>query len=120
MSRAVMVALLRKPSWSMATAFGQPGRSPLSNGWQSWHALSMRPLRYSINVTLDGCVHHETITPDDEMHDHHADNLARNDALIFGRVTYEMMLIWRDVAQGNGPDWIEGWMVPFAKTIDAS
>ena len=80
----------------------------------------MQPLRYSINVTLDGCVDHTVGTPDAELHNFHADNLARNDALIFGRVTYEMMLGWRDVARGNLPDWAEDWTVPFAKTIDAA
>ena len=78
----------------------------------------MQPLRYSINVTLDGCVDHTAGSVDAELHNHHADNLARADALIFGRVTYEMMLVWRDVAQGKRPDGIEDWMVPFAQAID--
>ena len=51
----------------------------------------MRPLRYSINVTLDGCCDHRVITADEEMHRHHAENLAKADALLLGRVTYEMM-----------------------------
>ena len=82
----------------------------------------MRPLRYSINVTLDGCCDHRAITPDEEMHRHHAENLARADALLFGRVTYEMMeAAWRAPARtGVRPDWMEAWMQPFARTIDAS
>jgi dihydrofolate reductase len=80
----------------------------------------MRPLRYSINVTLDGCVDHTVGTPDAESHKHHADNLARADALIFGRVTYEMMLVWRDIARGHRPDGVPDWTVPFAKVIDAA
>ena len=51
----------------------------------------MRPLRYSINVTLDGCCDHRAILPDEELHRHAAENLAQADALLFGRVTYEMM-----------------------------
>lgn len=52
----------------------------------------MRPLRYSINLTLDGCCAHDAIIPDvEELHAHAAANLARADALIFGRVTYQMM-----------------------------
>ena len=51
----------------------------------------MRPLRYSINVTLDGCCDHREGVVDEELHDHAAENLARADALLFGRVTYEMM-----------------------------
>jgi len=80
----------------------------------------MQRLRYTINVTLDGCVDHEVGTPDAEIHHFHADSLARADGLLFGRITYEMMLVWRDVAQGVRPDWAEAWMVPFAQTIDAA
>ena len=82
----------------------------------------MRPLRYSINVTLDGCCDHRAITPDEEMHRHHAENLARADALLLGRVTYEMMeAAWRAPARtGVRPDWMEAWMEPFARTIDAA
>jgi dihydrofolate reductase len=78
----------------------------------------MRPLRYSINVTLDGCCDHRAISPDEEMHRHHADNLAQADALLLGRVTYEMMEAgWRwPVPAGARPEWME----PFARTIDAA
>src|SRR5436305_12133669 len=51
----------------------------------------MRPLRYSINVTLDGCCDHRAILPDEDLHRHAVGNLGRADALLFGRVTYEMM-----------------------------
>jgi dihydrofolate reductase len=82
----------------------------------------MRPLRYSINVTLDGCCDHRAIPADEELHRHHAENLAQADALLFGRVTYEMMeAAWRPLAQTGGwPDWMEPWMEPFARTIDAA
>lgn len=81
----------------------------------------MRPLRYSINVTLDGCCDHRAIVPDEEMHSHHAANLAQADALLFGRVTYEMMeSAWRPVAAGARPDWMAPWVEPFARTIDAT
>jgi dihydrofolate reductase len=82
----------------------------------------MRPLRYSINVTLDGCCDHRAISPDEEMHRHHAENLANADALLLGRLTYEMMeAAWRAPARtGVRPDWMEGWMEPFARTIDAA
>ena len=78
----------------------------------------MGPLRYSINVTLDGCCDHRAIVPDEELHRHHAENLAQADALLFGRVTYEMMEVgWRRPAPaGARPDWME----PFARTIDAA
>ena len=81
----------------------------------------MRPLRYSINVTLDGCVDHRTGIPDEELHRHHAANLARADALLFGRVTYQMMEeAWRREPTGGWPDWMDEWMIPFAETIDGA
>ena len=85
----------------------------------------MRPLRYSINVTLDGCVDHRAILSDEEvqeLHRYHTGNIAQADALIYGRVTYEMMeAAWRPSAQtGAWPDWMEPWMEPFARAIDAA
>src|SRR5437588_12238381 len=79
----------------------------------------MRPLRYSINITLDGCCDHRAgIVPDEELHQHAAENIAQADALLLGRVTYEMMeAAWRPPARtGARPD----WMVPFARKIDAA
>ncbi len=78
----------------------------------------MRPLRYSINVTLDGCCDHRAIIPDEDLHRHAAKILNQADALLFGRVIYEMMeAAWRPPAQtGARPDWME----PFARTINAA
>src|SRR6185436_2812174 len=81
----------------------------------------MRPLRYSINVTLDGCCDHRAGSTDEELHRYWAENLARADGLLFGRVTYEMMeAAWRPAAMGVRPDWMADWMEPFARTIDAA
>ncbi len=82
----------------------------------------MRPLRYSINVTLDGCCDHLAGLADEDTHGHHTENLAQADAILLGRVTYEMMEVgWREVAQGGvRPDWMASWMEPFARTIDAT
>ena len=78
----------------------------------------MRPLRYSINVTLDGCCDHRVGIADEEIHRHAIENLTRADALLFGRVTYEMMeAAWRlETRTMAMPDWTE----PFARTIDAA
>ncbi len=78
----------------------------------------MRPLRYSINVTLDGCCDHRAITPDEDLFHNSAEKFEQADALLFGRVTYEMMkTAWRPPAQmGARPAWME----PFAQTIDAA
>src|SRR5215213_7682723 len=82
----------------------------------------MRPLRYSINVTLDGCCDHRAMVPDEELHRHAAETLAQADALLFGRVTYELMeAAWRAPARtGVRPEWMAEWMEPFARTIDAA
>lgn len=79
----------------------------------------MQPLRYSINVTLDGCCDHQAVIPNEAMHRHAADGIARADALLFGRVIYQMMEeAWRPVAEtGVAPGWMADWMVPFAHTI---
>jgi dihydrofolate reductase len=78
-------------------------------------------LRYAINVTLDGCVDHEAGIPDEELHRYWAGALARADALLFGRVTYQMMeAAWRQPATGTWPDWMADWMIPFARTIDSA
>jgi hypothetical protein len=55
---------------------------------------------------------------DEELHRHAEENIAQADALLFGRVTYEMMgAAFRPPARtGARPDWIE----PFARTIDAA
>ena len=76
----------------------------------------MRPLRYSINVTLDGCCDHRAGIADEDLHRNAMENIAWADALLFGRVTYEMMeAAWRGpAAPGARPDWME----PFARTID--
>jgi dihydrofolate reductase len=82
----------------------------------------MGPLRYSINVTLDGCCDHRAIPADEDLHRHAAENIAQADALLFGRVTYEMMeAAWRPpAATGVRPDWMADCMEPFARTIDAA
>lgn len=81
----------------------------------------MRPLRYSINVSLDGCVDHASaaFTPDAEVHQHAADWMARCDVALFGRVTYQLMEAWRPNERGELADWVEPWMEPFARTIGA-
>jgi dihydrofolate reductase len=78
----------------------------------------MRPLRYSINVTVDGCCDHRAMVPDEDLFRHVVENLQQADAILFGRVTYQMMeSAWRTPAPtGARPDWME----PFARTIGAA
>src|SRR5688572_18677300 len=82
----------------------------------------MRPLRYSINVTLDGCCDHRAISADEALHEalhrHAAETLNRADALLFGRVTYEMMeSAFRQPAQSGARAEL---MDPFARAINAA
>ena len=80
----------------------------------------MRPLRYAINVTLDGCVHHEAgLPPDEESMRYWTDQIDRADALLYGRVTYAMMeSAWRRPTTGEWPAWMDATEVPFAEAID--
>ena len=48
---------------------------------------------------------------------HAIENIAQADAVLFGRVTYEMMeAAWRPPTQKPRPDWMES----FARTIDSA
>lgn len=81
----------------------------------------MGTLRYTINVTLDGCVDHRVGIADEELHRYHAERLKQADALLFGRVTYQMMeSAWRSSPTGEWPEWMDEWMIPFAASIDSA
>jgi len=79
---------------------------------------AMRPLRYSINVTLDGCCDHRAIVPDAELRRHAVENLERADALLFGRVLYQMMETAFRVPTPTEER--PAWMDPFARTMNAA
>ena len=75
----------------------------------------MRPLRFSINVTLDGCCDHRAgIAADEELHRRAGESLAEADALLFGRVTYEMMEEAFRVPAGESSEPTD----PFTRAID--
>ena len=80
----------------------------------------MRPLRYSINVTLDGCCHHEAgLLPDEESMGYWTAEMERADALLFGRVNYQLLeSSWRRPATGLLTEWLVEWQIPFAEAID--
>lgn len=80
----------------------------------------MRPLRYAINVTLDGCVHHDAgLPPDEEFMRFWTAEMEQSDAVIYGRVTYHMMeSAWRRPVTGVWPEWMGAWEIPFAEAID--
>lgn len=73
----------------------------------------MQPLRYQINVTLDGCVDHTAFEGGPDVHRAAVEALAQADALLFGRVTYGLMESgWRD--RVDMPEWAR----PFSQTIN--
>jgi dihydrofolate reductase len=78
----------------------------------------MGALRYSINVTLDGCCDHRAIPADEELHRHAVENFNQADALLLGRVTYELMeSAWRPPAPtGTRPESVE----VFAQAINSA
>lgn len=81
----------------------------------------MRPLRFSINVTLDGCYGHTVGIPDADLHGNAESYIAGTDCMLLGRNTYQLMEgAWRLPANGVWPDWMPEWMQPFARTMDAA
>ncbi len=55
----------------------------------------MRKLSAAINMTLDGFCDHTAGIPDEEMHQHYADLLSNAGAILYGRITYQLMEYWR-------------------------
>ena len=81
----------------------------------------MQPVRFSLNLTLDGCYDHTVGIPDADLHRNAEQYIAQCDVLLLGRVTYRMMEdAWRMPPSGTWPDWMEPWMHPFARTMDAA
>ena len=59
-------------------------------------------LTFSFNVTLDGCVDHQEGISDDETHAFFTRLMDESGAMLWGRVTYEMMeSYWPAVARGD-------------------
>jgi dihydrofolate reductase len=62
----------------------------------------MRNLVFAINTTLDGCVDHTKQVADDETHEYFTDLLREVDLLVFGRITYQLMVpFWPEVAKNQ-------------------
>ena len=60
----------------------------------------MRNLIFAINITVDGCVDHTKGVADDETHEYFTDLLREVDLLVFGRITYQLMVpFWPEVAK---------------------
>src|SRR4030095_9020828 len=62
----------------------------------------MRNLIFAINITLDGCCDHTKQVADDETHEYFTDLLREADLLVFGRITYQLMVpFWPEVAKSQ-------------------
>jgi dihydrofolate reductase len=62
----------------------------------------MRKLIFAINITLDGCCDHTKQVADDETHEYFTDLLREVDLLVFGRITYQLMVpFWPEVAKSQ-------------------
>lgn len=59
----------------------------------------MRKIIAGINMTIDGFCDHTGMLPDAEIHEHFADMLRNADIILYGRITYQLMEYWRDLAQ---------------------
>lgn len=57
-------------------------------------------LTFGLNVTLDGCIDHTQGIVDDELHDYWTALMDQSSAMLFGRITYEMMeSAWPPIAR---------------------
>jgi dihydrofolate reductase len=75
----------------------------------------MRKIIAGINMTLDGFCDHTTIIPDEEIHQHYTKQLSDADAILFGRITYELMQYWQTLVKNPSG---EKAMDDFAMAID--
>ncbi|HLT11785.1 MAG TPA: dihydrofolate reductase family protein [Micromonosporaceae bacterium] len=71
-------------------------------------------LTLSLNITLDGCVDHREGIADDETHAFYTRLMDEAGAMLWGRVTYELMeSYWPGVARGDedAPPAMREWAV---------
>jgi dihydrofolate reductase len=75
----------------------------------------MRKLVAAINMTVDGFCDHTKVIADEELHQHYTELLKNAAAILYGRITYQLMEYWRDLVKN--PTGIKS-MDEFAATID--
>jgi dihydrofolate reductase len=60
----------------------------------------MRKIIYAINMSVDGCCDHTKVVADDELLEYHTRLVRDVDVLVFGRITYQLMVpYWPDIAK---------------------
>jgi dihydrofolate reductase len=75
----------------------------------------MRKLIAAINMTLDGFCDHTAGIPDEEIHQHYMELMGQGDAILYGRITYQLMEFWRTFLENPSE---EKSMNDFAIAID--
>jgi dihydrofolate reductase len=75
----------------------------------------MRKVIAAINMTLDGFCDHTAIIPDEEIHVHYTELLYEADAILYGRITYQLMEYWQQFIKNPSG---EKSMDDFAVAID--
>ena len=75
----------------------------------------MRKVIAAINMTLDGFCDHTAGIPDEEIHQHYTELLNEGDAILYGRITYQLMEYWQPLVKNPSG---EKTMDDFAKAID--
>lgn len=75
----------------------------------------MRKIIAAINMTLDGFCDHTAILPDEEIHQHYTELLREGDAILYGRITYQLMQYWQTLIKNPSG---EKSMDDFAMAID--
>ena len=66
-------------------------------------------------MTLDGFCDHTAILPDEEIHQHYTELLRYGDAILYGRITYQLMQYWQTLIKNPSG---EKSMDDFAMAID--
>lgn len=75
----------------------------------------MRKIIAAINMTLDGDCDHRAGVPDEELHDHYTQLMHEGDAILYGRITYDLMRFWQTLLKE--PSGVKS-MDDFARAID--
>lgn len=57
----------------------------------------MRKLIAAMNMTLDGFCNHTAMIADEEIHQHYSELLRSAGAVLYGRITYQLMEYWPTV-----------------------
>lgn len=75
----------------------------------------MKKIIAALNMTIDGFCDHTAGIPDEEIHQHYTELLGQGDAILYGRITYQLMEYWRTVLENPSE---EKSMNDFAAAID--